>query len=119
MIKENAPVNSVGGGSIAAVGIGPNGEPGVKCKKPMKRKTFLEFIETPSAANVKNSKVGVVNQIVSNFQRFVNSGNENDNAALIMLTAALSAVSVSDSPQSLQMARRLAQMALQRASKRK
>lgn len=33
-LKENeAPVNAVGGGNIAGVGIGPDGEPGGKKKK--------------------------------------------------------------------------------------
>ena len=29
-----APTNSVGGGAIAGLGVGPQGEPGVKKKKP-------------------------------------------------------------------------------------
>ena len=30
LVKEDAPVNNVGGGNIAGVGIGPAGEPGIK-----------------------------------------------------------------------------------------
>ena len=30
---EDAPANCAGGGAIAAIGIGPDGEPGVKKKK--------------------------------------------------------------------------------------
>ena len=29
-----APTNAVGGGAIAGIGVGPQGEPGVKKKKP-------------------------------------------------------------------------------------
>jgi hypothetical protein len=37
-----APVNNVGGGSIAGAGVGPQGEPGVgKKKKPMPFKSFF------------------------------------------------------------------------------
>ncbi len=32
-IREDAPVNAVGGGQIAGVGVGPQGEPGVTKKK--------------------------------------------------------------------------------------
>ena len=41
-IQEDAPVNAVGGGQIAGVGVGPQGEPGVtKKKKPMLFSSFL------------------------------------------------------------------------------
>lgn len=32
-LNEDAPVNAVGGGNIAGVGVGPQGEPGIK-KRP-------------------------------------------------------------------------------------
>ena len=32
-MKEDAPVNSAGGGNIAGIGVGPDGEPGIKKKK--------------------------------------------------------------------------------------
>lgn len=35
-IREDAPVNNVGGGNIAGTGVGPDGEPGVS-KKAQKR----------------------------------------------------------------------------------
>jgi len=41
-IKENAPVNAVGGGQIAGVGVGPQGEPGIKKKK--KVASFISFM---------------------------------------------------------------------------
>ena len=41
-IREDAPVNAVGGGQIAGLGVGPQGEPGVtKKKKPMLFSSFL------------------------------------------------------------------------------
>jgi hypothetical protein len=44
-MNEEAPVNAVGGGNIAGVGIGPQGEPPAKAKmtrKPLKR--FKDFM---------------------------------------------------------------------------
>ena len=45
-MEEDAPVNSVGGGNIAGVGVGPKGEPG---RPPMamlrrKRMKFKQFV---------------------------------------------------------------------------
>ena len=41
-LNEAAPANAVGGGQIAGVGVGPQGEPGVtKKKKPMLFSSFL------------------------------------------------------------------------------
>lgn len=37
-MKEEAPVNAVGGGNIAGIGVGPKGEPGVKPKAMAKYK---------------------------------------------------------------------------------
>ena len=45
-IREDAPVNAVGGGQIAGVGVGPNGEPGVNKKK--KTVSFISFIKRKS-----------------------------------------------------------------------
>jgi hypothetical protein len=53
LTKEEAPVNAVGGGNIAGLGVGPQGEPGVYKKKkkdlvisPMeKRKSFKDFVK--------------------------------------------------------------------------
>jgi hypothetical protein len=40
-MSEDAPVNAVGGGQIAGVGVGPQGEPGMKKKKLM---PFMAFV---------------------------------------------------------------------------
>jgi hypothetical protein len=42
-IQEDAPTNSVGGGQIAGVGVGPQGEPGIKKKKNIA--SFVSFIK--------------------------------------------------------------------------
>lgn len=45
-MNEEAPVNNVGSGNVAGVGVGPNGEPGFKKKKTvmLKRLGFKEFV---------------------------------------------------------------------------
>ncbi len=40
-----APANAVGGGAIAGLGVGPQGEPGVKKRKTA---TFISFIKRKS-----------------------------------------------------------------------
>ena len=40
-----APTNSVGGGAIAGIGVGPQGEPGVKKRKTA---TFISFLKRKS-----------------------------------------------------------------------
>jgi hypothetical protein len=52
-LPEEAPVNAVGGGNIAGLGVGPQGEPGVYKKKKKdlvilpieKRKSFKDFVK--------------------------------------------------------------------------
>jgi hypothetical protein len=41
-IFEEVPANNVGGGAIAGLGVGPDGEPGIKKKK--KLDTLMGFI---------------------------------------------------------------------------
>jgi hypothetical protein len=45
MKKEDAPANAVGGGAIAGLGVGQQGEPGVKKRKTA---TFISFIKRKS-----------------------------------------------------------------------
>lgn len=40
--QEDAPVNAVGGGQIAGVGVGPQGEPGIMKKR--KTASFISFL---------------------------------------------------------------------------
>ena len=44
-LKEDAPVNAVGGGAVAGLGVGPQGEPGVKRRKTA---TFISFMKRKS-----------------------------------------------------------------------
>ena len=52
-VDEDAPANAVGGGNVAGIGVGPQGEPGVYKKKKkdlvlaptMKRKSFKDFVK--------------------------------------------------------------------------
>lgn len=41
--NEEVPANNVGGGAIAGLGVGPDGEPGVKKKK--KVPSFISYIK--------------------------------------------------------------------------
>lgn len=41
-VSEDVPVNNVGGGAVAGLGVGPQGEPGVKKKK--KVASFISFM---------------------------------------------------------------------------
>ena len=45
-VSEEVPANNVGGGAIAGIGVGPQGEPGVNRKK---RASFIAFIKGRSA----------------------------------------------------------------------
>ena len=46
-MREDAPTNIVSGGQIAGVGVGPQGEPGIKKKKD-KLLSFTSFIKRKS-----------------------------------------------------------------------
>ncbi len=82
-------------------------------------KKFVDFHEEKDDDTQADTKKGVLNFIVSNFYRFINSPDENDNKSLLMLVAALTMLNNSDQPNSVQTARRLAQMALVRSGKKK
>ena len=41
-IDEDAPANQVGGGSVAGLGVGPMGEPGVHRRKKKKKETLID-----------------------------------------------------------------------------
>lgn len=43
-VKEDAPVNAVGGGNVAGLGVGPQGEPGVNLKKKKSVVPFKMFV---------------------------------------------------------------------------
>lgn len=52
-LKEDVPANNVGGaaGAIAGVGVGPDGEPGVKKKK--KVASFISYMKRKPPVGVK------------------------------------------------------------------
>ena len=41
-IEEDAPTNAIGGGSVAGLGVGPMGEPGVHRRKKKKKETLID-----------------------------------------------------------------------------
>jgi hypothetical protein len=43
-VNEEVPVNNVGSGNIAGLGVGPQGEPGVNMKKKRKVIPFAMFV---------------------------------------------------------------------------
>jgi hypothetical protein len=43
LMQEDAPVNSVGTGAIAGIGIGVQGEPGINLKKKKNIASFISF----------------------------------------------------------------------------
>ncbi len=46
-VNEDAPTNAVGGGNVAGLGVGPQGEPGVDLKKKKKVMPFGVFTRNP------------------------------------------------------------------------
>lgn len=66
-----------------------------------------------------DTKKAVLNLVTSNLYRFVNASDDSDNKGLLMLIAALAVLNNTDHPNSVQVARRLAQMALARSGKKK
>ena len=46
------PANNVGGGNIAGLGVGPQGEPGIN-KKKKKTLGFLSYLKRPTSSGVK------------------------------------------------------------------
>jgi RNA polymerase sigma factor (sigma-70 family) len=53
--KEDAPINNVGGGNIAGVGVGPAGEPGIKKKK--KKNIVMGMLKRNIKENFDNNNV--------------------------------------------------------------
>ena len=49
-MREDAPVNSAGGGQIAGIGVGPKGEPGINKKK--KLMPFMAFVRRKPPAGM-------------------------------------------------------------------
>ena len=65
-ILEDAPVNNVGGGNIAGVGVGPAGEPGIKKKK--KKTIVMGFIKRNIKENYDNNNV-IIKQVLDGLDK--------------------------------------------------
>lgn len=78
------------------------------------------LIEEKDDATQADTKQNTLNFIASNFYRFVNSPDESDSKSLLMLIAAISVLNMGeDNPNAVQIAKRLAQLALVRSGKKK
>ena len=43
-VKEDVPMNNAGGGAVAGIGVGPQGEPGIDKKKKRNLLTLMAFM---------------------------------------------------------------------------
>jgi len=57
-LNEEAPTNSVGGGAIAGVGVGPQGEPGVDMRRKNQRNWNPFFKDMARVLRRKDRKNG-------------------------------------------------------------
>ena len=57
LVKEDAPVNNVGGGNIAGLGVGAAGEPGINVKKKKKKTILMGTIKRNIKENFDNNSV--------------------------------------------------------------
>ena len=74
--KEEAPANSAGSGNIAGIGVGPDGEPGVKKKK--KKDVVMGTLKRKVTENNDNNNV-ILRQILENLDN-VDNLIDNNNA---------------------------------------
>jgi hypothetical protein len=84
-----------------------------------KVKEAIDDATVKADATSDEAKRAVITFITSNFYRFINNPDTSDTKGLLMLIAALSTLNADDTPQTLATAKRLAQMAYVRSSKRK
>ena len=81
-MEEDAPTNNVGGGNIAGVGVGPDGEPGIRMSKAKKKKKENEDEQDKITRKIKTMmmKKEEVNNValssVLDTLEFVESGND-------------------------------------------
>lgn len=79
-----------------------------------------DLIEDKDDSVQGDTKQATLNFIASNFYRFTNSPDETDSKSLLMLIAALGVLNMGDdNPNAIQIAKRLAQLALVRSGKKK
>lgn len=78
------------------------------------------LLEDDDTDTTSDTKRATINMIASNFFRFINSPDESDNKAMLMLIAALSILNLGDDNiNAEQIARRLVQSALVRSGRKK
>lgn len=83
-------------------------------------KTIQDLIEEKDDSQSTDTRQNTLNFIASNFYRFTNAPDESDSKSLLMLIAALSVLNMGDdNPNAVQVAKRLAQLALVRSGKKK
>lgn len=56
LLEDAVPVNNAGGGNIAGIGVGPEGEPGVDMKKRRKVMLLKKIIKRKASEFVNPSK---------------------------------------------------------------
>ena len=66
LVKEDAPVNNVGGGNIAGLGVGAAGEPGIKRKK--KKTIVMGTIKRNIKENFDNNNI-VLKQVLDGLDK--------------------------------------------------
>ena len=66
LVKEDAPVNNVGGGNIAGLGVGAAGEPGIKRKK--KKTIVMGTIKRNIKENFDNNNV-ILKQVLDGLDK--------------------------------------------------
>ena len=64
--KEDAPVNNVGGGNIAGLGVGAAGEPGIKKKK--KKTIIISMLKKNIKENFDNNNI-VLKQVLDGLDK--------------------------------------------------
>ncbi len=64
--KEDAPVNNVGGGNIAGLGVGAAGEPGIKKKK--KKTIIISMLKRNIKENFDNNNI-VLKQVLDGLDK--------------------------------------------------
>tara|TARA_B100000609_G_C17167445_1_gene409704 strand:+ start:751 stop:1236 length:486 start_codon:yes stop_codon:yes gene_type:complete len=95
-VPEEAPANSAGGGGVAGIGVGPDGEPGINVKKKKKDLTKLltrfttvkehNKVELENIINKididKDVKENQIEPIIKNLKRKKQQGTFNEEVAI-------------------------------------
>lgn len=107
-MKEEAPTNSAGGGQIASIGVGEQGEPGYSKKNRPKILRRKKLVNENSDSNIT-----LLNYITNSFYKLANTDNPSQKSMFLLLAAAVMAGN--NDSKSAGMAKRLAQLALSKS----